>query len=266
LVVGFVKLLSAPLRSDTQILSLLPSWALPTIPVYEMGLGVWLLSGWMKFGAWLATLFTFLIFAIHNIELVTVGQSSCGCMGAVDVSPKFVLTLDVVLILLFLKRRQRWSGWPTSSPVTRQVLMTLSVMAGVLGTAAAIGFIRYGSLNVAVGHLRQETLVVEPGNLDVGEGTAGSVIESKVRIHNLTSESADLAYGKGSCSCAVFPDLPIKVPANGWADVRIHVRVSGEPGRFRGIGIFRTNVGHVRFGIRAWVVDTEKFAQTLLKE
>ena len=77
-------------------------------------------------------------------------------------------------------------------------------------------------LNVAVGALRQEPLVVVPGDLNLGDAAFGDNVERVIRVYNLTSESADLPYGKGSCSCATFPDLPIKV-----------LRA----------GIFKTNVG-----------------------
>ncbi len=266
LFVGLLKLIRPGSAESTFIVNALPNWTLPLIPLYEIGLGVWLVSSWMRFGAWLTSLFTLCLFSLYNLELMTIGKSSCGCLGAVDASPKFMLVLDVVLLVVFLKRRQHWIGWPVDSPVMRQVLTTLAVMAGILGTMAAIGYARYGSLNVAVGDLRQEPLVVVPGDLNLGDAASGDEVERVIRVYNLTAESADLAYGKGSCSCATFPDLPIKVPANGYADVRVIVAVSGPPGRFSRAGIFKTNVGQVRFGIRAWVVDSQTSVPSSSKE
>jgi hypothetical protein len=110
-------------------------------------------------------------------------------------------------------------------------------------------------VTAAVAAVRGEPLVVVPTDLDFGTVPSGTVVETSVRIHNSTDEPAHLAYGKGSCSCAVFPDLPLVVPPHGSTDVRVQVTVTGPEGRFQRKGEFRTNVGHVRFGIRGWIVE-----------
>ena len=154
-----------------------------------------------------------------------------------------------------LKRRRLWAGWPAAadSPWLRPLATAAAVMAGVLGTAAGMAYWRYGSVTAAVADLRGESLAVVPTDLELGPADHGTVVETSVRVHNLTGEPAHLAYAKGSCACAVFPDLPLAVPPRGSADVRVLVTVTGPPGPFLRDGIFRTNVGHVRFGIRGWI-------------
>lgn len=49
-----------------------------------------------------------------------------------------------------------------------------------------------------------------------------------------------------------YLDLPV-VPADGAADARVRVLVSGPDGRFLRRGEFRTDVGHIRFGTRGYV-------------
>ena len=110
--------------------------------------------------------------------------------------------------------------------------------------------------------MRDEPLAVVPADLEVGAVTGGTVVETAVRVHNLTGEPAHLAYAKGSCSCAEFPDLPLVVPPHGTTDVRVRVTLFGPEGRFVREGIFRTNVGHVRFGIRGWVLGRRESGPT----
>lgn len=259
---GLAKFVQPNLPESTLLLSLIPRWVFPLVPLYEIALGVWLVSGWMRFGAWVASLATLLIFALHNLELLSAGRPSCGCLGAVDVSPGYMLTFDLILAVLLLKRRPRWAGWPADSPRLRQVALTGAVMAGVLGAAAGVAYWQHGSVAAALAALRDEPLAVVPADLGVGAVASGTVVEATVRVHNLTGEPAHLAYAKGSCACAEFPDLPLVVPPHGTADVRVRVTVSGPEGSFRREGVFRTNVGHVRFGIRGRVLGGRESGPT----
>ena len=253
---GVLKFALSDSSESTGVLTAFPKWALPLVPLYELLLGGWLVSGWLRYGAWVASLVTLSIFALHNLALMSAGRSSCGCLGsAVDVSPGVMLAFGTVAGMLLLKRRRRWAGWPTTAdnPWLRPLATTAIVTAGVLGIAAGLAYWQYGSVTAAVADLRAESLAVVPTDLEVGFADHGTVVETSVRVHNLTDEPAHLAYAKGSCACAVFPDLPLVVPPRGTADVRVLVTVSGPPGPFNRDGLFRTNVGHVRFGIRGWI-------------
>ena len=257
---GVINLSLSSSPESTGILSLFPKWALPLVPLYELLLGGWLVSGWLRYGAWVASLVTLFIFSLHNFALMSAGRSSCGCMGpVVDVSPGVMLAFDVCAGMVFLKRRPGWAGWPTTTdnPWLRPLVTTAGVMVAVLGTAATFAYLNYGSVTAAVADLRDESLAVVPTDLELGEVDHGTVVETSVRVHNLTDEPAHLAYAKGSCACAVFPDLPLVVPPRGTAYVRVLVTVTGRPGRFLRDGIFRTNVGHVRFGIQGWVSGSQ---------
>ena len=253
---GVLKLAFFNSPEPTGVLTALPKWALPIVPIYELLLGGWLVSRWLRYGAWIASLVTLSVFALHNLALMSAGRSSCGCLGsAVVVAPGVMLTFDAVVGILLLKRRRHWAGWPATAdgPWLRPLVVTVAVMAGVLGTATAVAYWQYGSVTAAVADLRGKSLAVVPADLEFGPAEHGTVVETSVRVHNLTGEPAHLAYAKGSCACAVFPDLPLAVPPRGTADVRVFVTVSGPPGPFLRDGIFRTNVGHVRFGIRGWI-------------
>lgn len=53
----------------------------------EAVIGVWLLSGFARRGAWLAAIGLFATLAAVSAYLVAAGQPSCGCFGRVEVSP-----------------------------------------------------------------------------------------------------------------------------------------------------------------------------------
>src|ERR1043165_5964886 len=49
--------------------------------IFEIGLGIWLVSGTQGEAAWVAGLATFAAFAVISFYQGMVGQSSCGCLG-----------------------------------------------------------------------------------------------------------------------------------------------------------------------------------------
>jgi len=84
---GILKFALSSAPAFSMAVAAIPNWALPLVPLFEILLGGWLVSDWMRFGAWIASLLTLLIFAIHNLELLSAGRSSCGCLGSsVDTS------------------------------------------------------------------------------------------------------------------------------------------------------------------------------------
>lgn len=138
IVAGCVKLVTGTLPESSGVTSLLlPDWAMAVTPAYEIALGGWLLADRWRFGAWLTTIATLVIFSLHNLELVSAGRSSCGCLGAVSPTPGIMLGLDVAALLLLLKRRPGWHGWPDGSPGLQLVATTATVAALTLGIVAA---------------------------------------------------------------------------------------------------------------------------------
>lgn len=65
----------------------------------ETLLGLWLLSGWSVRASWVSALGLFSLLAGVSLWLALEGQSSCGCLGRVQVSPWAMFALDLAALM-----------------------------------------------------------------------------------------------------------------------------------------------------------------------
>jgi uncharacterized membrane protein YphA (DoxX/SURF4 family) len=71
--------------------------------IFEIGLGIWLLSGQQPLGSWPAVLLTFSAFAAISSYQGWIGQVSCGCLGKkVTVSPWIMFGVDLTAVAALL--------------------------------------------------------------------------------------------------------------------------------------------------------------------
>ncbi|MGH2481692.1 MAG: MauE/DoxX family redox-associated membrane protein, partial [Ktedonobacteraceae bacterium] len=74
---------------------------------WEIFLGTWLISGVYAKGAWGSALACFFVYGVFAGYKFLAGESTCGCMGQVALSPLAILAFDVgALILLFWQRKR----------------------------------------------------------------------------------------------------------------------------------------------------------------
>ena len=192
----------------------------------EALVGVWLLSGFARRGAWLAAVTLFALLGAVSVYLVAVGQPSCGCFGRVEVSPWVSLALDTVCVLALLATRPA-GGWQLSS---RTVLATA-------GAAATLGLLAFGATTPAAGQalarLRGEELIVSGGDADAGTAPQGETRDVPVTIENVTSADLHLIGGTASCACVATGDLPLTVPAGGQVTAHVTIKFTGQAGQFK---------------------------------
>src|SRR5579864_4299076 len=75
------------------------------VVLFELALAAWLVWGKHPIGAWLLGLAAFTCFAATSLYLGWIGQTSCGCFGALHVNPWTTFILDLILLAsLFLGR------------------------------------------------------------------------------------------------------------------------------------------------------------------
>ena len=99
--------------------------------VFELGMGLGLLSGLYKRLAWLGTLLCFLIFCGVTLYKGLTGAESCGCFGQVHINPWITLSaIDIPAVLLLLIFR------PAKKPVVHRDYHALIV--GLILVAAVI--------------------------------------------------------------------------------------------------------------------------------
>ncbi len=243
------KIKSTGTMPASPLTELLPGWANGLIPVVEFLLGIWLLSGYCRYGAWMVGELFLILFALHGLFLTMSKQSSCGCLGDVTVPPVIIVLFDVTLFVTLLRCRPNWAGWPANSPALR----TAGVAAGVIAALMAFAAIRYGSIHVAVAAARGEALATQPASLNLGRVEAGTRTERTMRVVNLSSEPVQVLMAASSCQCAEVADLPVTIEPGRSVDLAVIVAVTRQPGEFKRVGRLRTSAGDLDFKIVAFV-------------
>lgn len=111
-------------------------WVQTLAVEWEIVLGLWLLSGAYRAGAWLAAVGTFAAFAAVSGYLGWIGQASCGCFGMVEASPWHAFAVDVTALVLLAVARPDWRA--VRETPRADLLRRPTGFAGVLLGAAVI--------------------------------------------------------------------------------------------------------------------------------
>ena len=150
------------------------SWVQLAAAEWELVLGLWLISGAYPKASWFAALGTFLTFAGVSAYLGFSGAASCGCLGAIQTSPWWAFSVDVLALVLLAVSRPKHQ--PGSANAGRAALVgTVAVLLAISTGAAAWLF---GSPEVALARLRGASLTVTPEQLDLGTGPIATTLES----------------------------------------------------------------------------------------
>jgi hypothetical protein len=230
LLIASLLLVAATLKLYGVSVSPVPSvgWlALPqlqfTTILWEIGLGLWLISSLSRFSAWLVCLATFTLFATISCYLAFQGIATCGCFGIINASPWHVFLVDVSVIALLLLFRPTWN----SAEFRCLLIPTAKVFVGtavILSMIAVSGIFVYGSLSATLAKLRGDELDA-PGYLDFGEATQGEVVVSRASITNYSPLPYKLIGGTSDCSCVTTSEMPLTIPANESVSMLIKFKV-----------------------------------------
>lgn len=214
--------------------------ALPGMPivvlVWEIALAAWLLAGYRKVGAWLATLGTFSVFALASYQSWAIGRPSCGCFGQIQVGPWYVLAFDLGVLLLLVLIRPDLTAVRKVLGLQRPWLVRAGVITAVavgswlllFGVLALLGF---GSLSAAVAYLKGEYFSLSPSPLSIPRGFPGDIRETTVEVTNRTGKPVRLIGGTSDCSCITTRDMPLTLGAGESKALKIVVRLPHLTGR-----------------------------------
>lgn len=213
-------------------------WFQAALVQAECLLGLWLLSGLHARTAWRVTLATFACFAAFSLYQGWVGQTSCGCFGALRVNPWVAFALDgFVITALILARPPQTKPLPAAE--ARPTLSMLHTGLPVLATAtaliaglSAVATFWYGSPAAALASLRGERLSVSPSLVDFGEAIGGETQEASIMLTNRTDARIRVVGGTSDCACTVLQDLPLTIPPGETEAVTVRGRIPADAGQF----------------------------------
>ncbi len=236
--VGGLLLIAASLKLYGMSVSPLPSVGWMSLPVvqlavvaWELILGIWLISNFVRPLSWLVALFTFSVFAGVSAYYGIIGQASCGCFGTIQASPWAAFGVDVIAVTLLVLTRPTMQIAEFRTPV-----FTAAKLLG--GTAALIGLLAlgstlaYGSVSAAIVKMRGDSLSA-PSYVDFGSAKPGERLEQLAIIHNWTDAPICLIGGTSDCSCVTTSAMPLTVPPGESISVTITLKVpSSNAGAF----------------------------------
>lgn len=226
----------------------LPAWAVGLVPLFEVALGGWLLSGLARYGSWVVATPAVTLFALHSLALAADSQPSCGCLGELTVPPGLTFGFDLVVAVLLVRFRPAWAGWP-AGPAAPAVAVT----AALLALAATAASYQYGSLTAALAASRGETMTLSPSLLALGPVPAGGTVERSLRVTNLSDGPLEVVLAEANCNCVAVRGLPVTVAPGRWADLPVFVTASTKPGPLQVRGRLRTTAGDLDYAVTAVV-------------
>jgi hypothetical protein len=189
---GLVLLIAAALKgyelaikptADTSLLRY--RWLAAALVEFELFLGLWLLSGVYQGHARVVALVAFAVFLCANLYQALSGEESCGCFGAVRISPWLTLIFDfLACAALWAFRPLSVSGTSAASPRWR----LLTTVAASIAVGVPVGMVILTSAPAMLSPSGDvvgdaETVLLEPmswvgrrfpllGHIDVGSELA----------------------------------------------------------------------------------------------
>lgn len=204
--------------------------------IFELSIGLLLIAGKSQLIGWITTLSTFAIFSGYSLYAVLIGQSSCGCFGAVKVNPMWTLGFDLFMVCLLLVRRPEINMKNINSQSLfnklKIVLIGVSFVILFLSIALAIAYVGFGSPAAAIAFLRGETITLSPKVLEVGEGDRGEFKSEEIMLTNWGDKIVRIVGGSADCSISANAKLPLIVHPKQTISIPIVIRFPKNGGYF----------------------------------
>jgi hypothetical protein len=195
--------------------------------IFELLLGVWLVSGRSPGAAWVASFVTFVGFTALSLVNAWNRVECCCCFGDAEIPAWWIVRLDVaVLIVLGLAKPS----------VTWRV--------GLLGVATLILLSLVSTTGVAA-WLSSSTVVSETLILDFGERPGGAFSTTDMTVINRGQQSMTLLGMKTDCSMSTASDFPMTLAPGESAVIRAALKFPADPGHTTRLGMIYVDApGH----------------------
>jgi methylamine utilization protein MauE/uncharacterized protein DUF1573 len=208
----------------------------------EVLLGLWLLWGEYPVGSWLASIVTFMAFACVSFYLGWIGEASCGCFGAAQISPTVspwvMFGVDVALVLLLSVVRPPLGSSPI--PIRRAFRIGL-LAAGIIAVCVGICSWKFGSFEAALAYLNGRQMTVDPSMLDIGAQKGGEKISARLALVNRSDREIRVVGGTDDCGCITTEDLPVTLAPGDSREVTVWLKLPKAQGSFTRTAWFWTD-------------------------
>jgi hypothetical protein len=197
-------------------------WATLLLINWEICLGAWLLSGWMRRAAWGTAACCFAALFVVSFLAAIRGETSCACFGAARVHPWLVATMDLLLAVSLAVFALRGRSVP------------MMKFARVVGGGAALAVVAVTAAVVAAAQDQADPeLTVYPETVSLGTVMAGGFAEDEVMLINQSGEPLEIAGYTSTCECLNVEMESGPIPPGTEIRARITLDLVAEPD-FRG--------------------------------
>ncbi|MFO0923003.1 MAG: hypothetical protein U0905_11020 [Pirellulales bacterium] len=207
---------------DESLVTSFSPYVRASIILWEYGLGAWLVSRTLPSYSWLASIFTFGVFASVSANEVISGSSSCNCLGVIKTPPAMIFVLDVLVLSLLCVFRPDWN-WRFPYEWFVDVFRVFLGVFMILSFGCLIAVAKFGSVDGAF-HDRDKAISTT-SRIDFGVLSSGEMAIRKIEIRNNTDKEIRLIGGTADCSCVTTEELPVIVPAKGMVHVGVKIIV-----------------------------------------
>lgn len=165
-----------------------------------------------------------------------IGQASCGCFGQFQLNPWIAFAGDLtILALLYRYRPDRAAIVESLRPLRTHLWDAVTIAGGVAVIAiflCSVAVWGFGSVDAAMAYLRGDLISVDPGIVELGEGSAGAIRKAEVCLTNRMDRPVTLIGGTSDCSCIVINNLPATLQPGESVNMEIVMLYPTSSGRF----------------------------------
>lgn len=199
----------------------------------EGALAAWLISGFRRVWSHDVALCYFAVaFCIATWRGLG-SEPTCGCFGAVPVSPWLAAGIDVLAVLALLAARRKClhrngdaaTGWAPDAPV-----LAVGLLGALIAYASTV--MVFGSPSEAVNWFNGDRLSVLPRLIDLGHVPAGERRSIDIELLNLGQKPTHIVGARAACNCVVVGGLPATIPAGASRRVSLVVSPKAVAGKF----------------------------------